>query len=147
VAARNAAHRAFDAFGKLRFREKRSGTWKREVGAVDQSINLQKSQYSLRYYLNIELAFATERGRGRIVGRAESLLSSADAAQLGALLDVHGTKMEGEHREHQLVEILNRLMPLLDELSSVQAMAAHDRRGTFQSMGVTDPARETFDDL
>jgi hypothetical protein len=145
VAPRNAVHRAFDAFGKSRFREKRSGTWRRDVGAVEQSVNLQKSQYSLRYYLNVELAFTTEMGTGRVVGRAEGLLSPADASQLEALLDVERTKMEEEHREHQLIEVLDRLAALLDELSSVQAMAAHDRQGMFDSMGVTAPARDTFD--
>jgi hypothetical protein len=72
---------------------------------VEQSVNLQKSQYSLRYYLNVELTFATEAGTGRVVGRAESLLSPAEASQLETLLDVDGTEMEEEHREHQLVAV------------------------------------------
>jgi hypothetical protein len=60
VPSRNAVQRAFDAYGKSVFAEKRSGTWRRRVGEVEQSLNLQKSQYSLRYYLNIELALPDE---------------------------------------------------------------------------------------
>jgi len=146
VSGRNSVQRAFDAFGKALFREKRSGTWRRQAGVVEQLLNLQKSQYSLRYYLNVELAFAAEDGTGRVVGRAEHLLSPPDAEQLQALLDIDGVEMAEEHREHQLLALLDQLTPILDELTSVEAMTAHDRHGTFKAMGVTGPARRTFDD-
>jgi hypothetical protein len=145
VSERNAVQRAFDAFGAARFHKKRSGTWHRQAGVVDQSLNLQKSQYSLRYYLNVELAFVADGGIGRVVGRAEAFLSPADAAQLQELLDIDGVEMAAEHREHQLLALLDRLTPVLDEFGSVEALTAHDRRGTFKAMGVTGPARRTFD--
>jgi hypothetical protein len=127
VATRNAVQRAFDAYGKAAFHQKRSGTWHRQAGAVEQSLNLQKSQHSLRYYLNVDLAFATEGGRGRIVGRAERLLSPSDRAQLDALLDVAGTEMRRS------------------TVSTNCSESSHDRQGTFAAMGVTGPARDTFD--
>jgi hypothetical protein len=54
--------------------------------------------------------------------------------------------MAEEHREHQLLALLGRLRPTLDELHSIDAMKAYDRRGAFEAMGVTGPARDTFGD-
>lgn len=146
IAERNVVQRAFDAFGKSRFEAKRSGTWTRRIGEVEQSLNLQKSQYSLRYYVNVALAFDTHAGRGRIVGRAESLLPTAQGDHLQALLDIDGSEIEDERREHELLRVLDLLMPTLDELRSVEALTAHDKRGTFKAMGVTGPARAAFDE-
>jgi hypothetical protein len=101
--------------------------------------------YSLRYYLNVELAFTVEAGTGRVLGRAEFLLSASDATHLEALLDIDGFEMAEEHREHQLLALLGQLRPMLDELDSVEAMTAYDRRGAFKAMAVTGPARDTFD--
>ena len=145
MASRNAVQRAFDAFGRANFREKRSGTWHRQIGHVEQSLNLQKSQHAQRYYLNVELAFPADGATGRVRGRAESLLSPVDSTALQALMDIDGVEMAEEHREHQLLALLDRLRPTLDELSSVEAMTAYDRRGIFKSMLVTGPARDTFD--
>lgn len=145
MASRNAAQRAFDAYGKARFEEKRSGTWVRQAGAIEQALNLQKSQYSLCYYLNVEFAFPAEGDRGRIVGRAEDLLAGSDAERLEELLDIDGNLMEDEHREHQLALVLERLTPLFDDLSSIEALARHDTHGTLKCMGVSGPARAALD--
>jgi hypothetical protein len=69
VSSRNSVQRAFDAFGKAHFREKRSGTWRRHAGDIEQSLNLQKSQYSLRYYLNVELALDASLDEPRTFSR------------------------------------------------------------------------------
>lgn len=147
MAPRNAVQRAFDAYGKTRFTEKLSGSWTRRTGTIDQKLNLQKSQYSLRYYLNVEFSFGAADERGRIVGRVEALLEEADAERLDALLNVEGNPMEDEHREHQLALMLDQLTPFFDGLSSVEAVARHDRRGTFKGMGVSGPARAVIDRL
>jgi hypothetical protein len=74
VPSRNIVQRTFDICGASHFTEKRSGTWRRKFGEVEQSLNLQKSQYSLRYYVNVELAFPAEGDEAYIKGRAERLL-------------------------------------------------------------------------
>ena len=145
MASRNAVQRAIDAYGRARFEEKRSGSWVRQSGVIEQTLNLQKSQYSVRYYLNVEFAFGAGDERGGIMGRAEDLLEDADAERLEALLDIDDNPMEDEHREHELALVLERLTPLFADLSSVEAVASHDRRGTFRSMGVTGPARAAID--
>jgi hypothetical protein len=147
VASRNIVQRSFDACGKSHFTQKRSGTWRRKLGEVEQSLNLQKSQYSLLYYVNVELAFPAEAEGAYIKGRAGSLLSSEDAERLATLLDVDGHPMRDENREAQLGALFDRLVAVLDELSSIGAVAAKDADGWFKAMGVTGPARVAIDRL
>ena len=145
MASRNIVQRSFDACGKSHFTQKRSGTWRRKLGEVEQSLNLQKSQYSLLYYVNVELAFPAEAEGAHIKGRAGSLLSSEDAERLATLLDVDGHPTPDENREAQLRALLDRLVAVLDELSSIGAVAAKDAEGGFKAMGVTGPARVAID--
>lgn len=137
--------RAFDAYGLSVFGEKRSGTWERRVGQVQQSLNLQKSHHSLRYYLNVELALPDEDPRACIKGRAGALMAEPARERLDALLNLDEYEMSAEHREAELLDLLRSLTPLLDEFASVADLAAHDRRGTFNSMGITGPARSAID--
>lgn len=55
MANRNAVQRAFDTFGKIHFRVKKSGWWVRSANGVEQRLNLQKSQHARRYYVNFSL--------------------------------------------------------------------------------------------
>jgi len=64
VSKRNSVQRAFDAFGKAHFQEKRSGTWVRKINGVEQTFNLQRSQYSLSYYLNVQFHDPATTGPG-----------------------------------------------------------------------------------
>lgn len=137
--------RAFDAYGKSAFAEKRSGTWRRRIGEVEQSLNLQKSQYSLRYYLNLEFALPDEDVSAYIRGRAGALLADADRARLEELLNLDAQEIAEEQREAELLDLLGSLTPLLDEFASVTDLATHDRRGTFKAMGITGPARAAMD--
>jgi hypothetical protein len=145
VASRNIVQRSFDACGESHFTQKRSGTWRRKLGEVEQSLKLQKSQYSLLYYVNVELAFPAEAEGAYIKGRAGSLLSSEDAERLATLLDLDGHPMADEHREAQLLALFDRLVSVLDDLASIEAVAAKDADRGFKAMGVTGPARVAID--
>jgi hypothetical protein len=94
--------------------------------------------------MSVELAFATEAAQTLPSAEPSQLPSPSNATQLDALLDVAGTTMEEEHREHQLLRVLNRLTPILDELNSIQPLRDHDRQGAFAAVDVTGPARDTF---
>ena len=143
--SRNVIQRTFDACGKSHFTKKRSGTWKRKLGQVEQSLNLQKSQYSLLYYVNVELAFPAEGEGAYIKGRAERLLSSEDGERLAILLDLDGHPMLDEHRDAELGELFDRLVWVLDDLASIEAIAVKDADGGFKAMGVTGLARAAID--
>jgi Domain of unknown function (DUF4304) len=145
VPSRNAVQRTFDTCGKSHFTQKRSGTWRRRLGQVEQSLNLQKSQYSLLYYVNVELAFPAEGDGAYIKGRAERLLRPQDGERLATLLDLDGHPMIDEHREAELVVLFDRLIEVLDDLASIEAVAAKDADGGFKAMGVTGPARAAID--
>jgi len=145
VASRNIVQRSFDACGKSHFTQKRSGTWRRKLGEVEQSLKLQKYEYSLLYYVNGELAFPAEGEGAYIKGRAESLLSSEDGERLAILLDLGGHPMLDEHREAELGELFDRLVWVLDDLASIEAIAVKDADGGFKAMGVTGPARVAID--
>jgi hypothetical protein len=102
VPSRNVVQRTFDNCGKSYFTQKCSGTWERKLGQVEQSLNLQTCQYSLRYYVNVELAFPAEGEGAYVKGRAESVLSSEDGERLATRLDLDGHPMLDEHREAEL---------------------------------------------
>ena len=72
-------------------------------------------------------------------------MAEADRARLEALLDLDGHEIADEQREAELLDLLGTLTPLLNEFASVTDLAAHDRRGTFKSMGITGPARAAMD--
>ena len=143
--SRNAVQQAFDAYGKVRFAEKTAGWWQRVCGEVAQSLNLQKSQYSLRYYLNLKLVLLPGGEDAAIEGRAERLLEPEDGDRLPRLLDVDGWQMTEEHREAELLELLDRLTPVLDKLNTVQAVATAERQGALSHMGIRGPARALLD--
>jgi hypothetical protein len=145
VPSRNVVQRTFDTCGKSHFIQKRSGTWRRKLGEVEQSLNLQKSQYSRLYYVNVELAFPAEGEGAYMKGRAERLLRPEDGERLATLLDLDGHPMIDKHREAELLVLFDRLVEVLDDLASIEAVAAKDADGGFKAMGVTSPARAAID--
>lgn len=142
---RNVVQRTFDSCGRSHFTQKRSGTWRRRLGQVEQSLNLQKSQYSLLYYVNVELGFPAEDERAYIKGRAERFLRSEDGERLATLLDLDGYPMVDEQREAELRDLFDRVVRVLDGLASIEAVAAKDADGGFNAMGVSGPARAAID--
>jgi hypothetical protein len=137
MSKRNSVQRAFDAFGRNHFREKRSGWWCRESHGVEQKLNLQKSQYSLRYYLNLAIAFdgavpphlaehEDDLGIGKYLeGRVEGLLPEAIDEELRQLLDIDDFPLAEEQREHRLLNLLEQhAKPLLDGLYSLEGLHA-----------------------
>jgi hypothetical protein len=70
------------------------------------------------------------------------MLSADDRDRLERLLDIEGHEMAGEHREAELLALLERrLTPLSDEFASAAALAEHEHSGTFKAMGIIGPAR------
>jgi hypothetical protein len=149
--------RAFDEFGERHFDAKRSGTWRRLRNGVEVAFNLQKSQYSLAYYLNLDLDFTAavptdlaqdENDLGypfQIDGRVDDFLRWEDTQQLRMLLDIEQYAMPEEHREHELLEFLEgHLCPVLDELQSLEGLVAFERSATWERFMVTRSARRVL---
>jgi transposase len=108
-------------------------------------LNLQKSQYSLRYYMNVALTLVAGGQDARIEGRVGALLGDRDRDELQRLLDIDGFEMADEDREAQLRSLLDRLTPILDGLATLAAMRSAERRGDFRGMGIRGPARLLLD--
>jgi hypothetical protein len=49
------------------------------------------------------------------------------------------------HREAELRALFDRLVGVLDDLASIESVAAKDADGGFKAMGVTGPARAAID--
>ena len=157
MSKRNSVQRAFDAFGKAHFQEKRAGTWIRKNDGVEQTFNLQKSQYSLSYYLNVQFDFTAvvppemahdETDLGLpfyIEGRVEGFLSQEDSSRLVNLLDIEDYPLEEEHRERELLALLGaKLQPVLSDLNSLDGIQAYHRAGVFRAFLVTRSARRVL---
>ncbi len=53
MSVRNSIQTTFDEFGKTAGGSKKSGSWYRRSPETIVVLNLQKSQYALRYYVNL----------------------------------------------------------------------------------------------
>jgi len=153
MSKRNSVQRAYDAFGKAHFQEKRAGTWIRKTNGVEQTVNLQKSQYSLSYYLNVRFDFTdavpTEMAHDEsdldvpfyIEGRAERFFEEEDSSQLRNLLNIEDYPLEEEHREHELLAFLGaKLQPVLSDLDSLDGIQTYHRTGVFRAFLISRSA-------
>jgi hypothetical protein len=157
MSKRNSVQRAFDAFGKAHFQEKRSGTWVREANGVKQTFNLQRSHYSLSYYLNLRFDFTaavpSEMAHDEddldvpfyIEGRGEDFFNEDDSSRLRNLLNIEDYPLEEEHREHELLAFLGaKLRPVLSDLHSLDGIATCHRTGVFHAFLVSRSARRVL---
>jgi hypothetical protein len=157
MSKRNSVQRAFDAFGKAHFQEKRSGTWVRKINGVEQTFNLQRSQYSLSYYLNVQFDFTAavrpEMAHDEndldvpfyIEGRAERFFNEDDSSRLRNLLNIEDYPLEEEHREHELLAFLGaKLQPVLSDLDSLDGIKTYHRTGIFGAFLISRSARRVL---
>jgi hypothetical protein len=147
VSERNAVQLAFDRFGKAAGFEKKSGSWYRRGDEVISVSNLQKSQYGPRYYIN-QAFWLRQLGDERfpkeykchIWGRLESLLPD-ELERITRLLDLE-YEMSDEQRINELVGLLTeRLLPLIEQGSSVAGLRALFDAGVFKAAGIRGPAQ------
>ena len=134
-------------FGRDRFHEKRSGAWRVARKGVTHSIDLQKSQYARRYFINIRIDFsgavtdAHEPIRCFLDGRIGDLLSEAERDKLDELLDMELSGITDELREHELLRLLNESVgPVLDEVETLEGIRKRYRSGGFDEFIVSKSA-------
>lgn len=157
MSPRNSIQRAFDAFGKAHFQSKRAGTWFRRINGVEQTFNLQKSQYSLLYYLNVKFDFTAavppEIAHDEndldvpfyVDGRAEQFFNNEDATRLSNLLNIDDYPLEEEHREHEFLALLEaKLQPVFNDLDSLHGIQEYHRSDVFRGFGISRSARRVL---
>ena len=128
-----------------------------KTGGVAQTFNLQRSEYSLSYYLNVQVDFTAavspEMAHDEddldvpfyIEGRAERFFNEDDSSQLRDLLNVEAYPLEEEHREHELLAFLGaKLQPVLSDLDSLDGIQTYYRTGVFRAFLVSRSARRVL---
>src|SRR5690349_16163326 len=120
MSTRNIIQTTFDEFGKSLGGSKKSGSWYITGPEAIAVLNLQKSQYGPRYYLNVGLWFlgvgpATnpKPSHCHVQSRLESLVPAADRQHLEDLLDLDFAVDEQERRAELLAVLTSQLEPLL----------------------------------
>ena|SRR2546430_17331722 len=151
MADRNAVQQTFDDFGKGSGMLKQSGTWYRTTDDVTQAMNLQKSQYGPRYYVNVgwwlralgDVTFPKEN-QWHIGIRLDSLAANR-ADEINELMNLDSPIAVAE-RTQRLGELLeSELRPLLDGTASVESLRALRREGRLKSAAVKGPAITILD--
>src|SRR5438309_7775611 len=123
---RNVIQRVVDEFAKGLEMVRKSGSWYRHTDSLVTILNLQKSQYAPKYYLNIAfwlMELGSERfpkeNAAHVRIRLDRLLPDA-ADEITKLLDLD-SGMADPKREEGLRAILNsRLRPILDGTTTVE---------------------------
>jgi hypothetical protein len=146
VAERNAIQRAIDEFAQAGGMVKQSGSWYLTRDEVTVLVNLQKSQYSSSYYLNVGFWFAA-LAENRFPKEQEchvrvlaELLIPAIAAELKELLDLQ-TSVPDADRQRRLQAVLSsELLPVLELGSSLKGVRDLRGRGSLQAAAVRGPA-------
>lgn len=147
MSSRNAVHRAFDAFGKGMGMEKKSGSWYHRGEDVVGVVNLQKSQYSLSYYVNVGF-WMTDLGEERypkcdachVSMRLGGLIPSA-RRRIDELFDFEYL-LADESREAEIRALFDgELRPLLDRSSAIAGLRGLYRQGRLAQSLITLGAR------
>jgi hypothetical protein len=151
AAERNVIQQTLDAFGKGAEMVKQSGTWYRVTDEVIEAVNLQKSQYGPRYYVNVgwwlrslgDVKFPKDH-QWHIGIRLESLAVNC-AEDVKALLDLDSGIAESE-RSQRLRDLLEaELRPVLDRTRSVDGLRELRREGRLKAAAVRGPAIPILD--
>ena len=148
---RNVIQRVVDAFAKGLGMVKESGSWYRHADSLVTILNLQKSQYAPRYYLNIAfwlMGLGSEgfpkENTAHVRIRLDVLLPDA-ADEITKLLDL-GSGIADAQREEGLRALLNsRLRPILDRTTTVEDLRQLKLTGLLKGAAVRVAAREILD--
>ena len=129
MSVRNIIQATFDEFGKASGGLKKSGSWYFRRPETIFVLNLQKSQYALRYYVNVALwllaagpADAPEPSHCHVQTRLEGLVPPAVHDRLTALLDLD-SPVDDEARRDELLSLLREhLLPIMEAASTLEAL-------------------------
>jgi hypothetical protein len=123
---RNAIQLTFDEFGKAHGGHKKAGSWYLTGSDSVIVLNLQKSNYSPRYYINFGLWFL---GVGpsndpppthcHLQTRVESLVADDDRPRFQALLDLEEIRPDHVRHDELLSALEDWLLPFIKAGSSL----------------------------
>lgn len=129
MSTRNIIQTTFDEFGKESGGSKKSGSWYWRSPESIFVLNLQKSQYARRYYINAALwllaagpAYRPKPSHCHIQTRLERLVPEALEEQLVRLLDLDAPPDEGGRPEALLALLRAQLLPVMEASSTLDGL-------------------------
>lgn len=130
MSTRNVIQRTFDEFGRSLGGSKKSGSWYITGPDAIAVLNLQKSQYGPRYYLNVGLWFLVLGAEANpklthchVQGRLEALVPADHRGNLETLLDLDQVVDDEERRTELLGVLALQLEPLIEAGTSFDGLA------------------------
>ena len=121
MSTRNVIQTTFDEFAKARGGTKKSGTWYLTGPDTVAVVNLQKSQYGPRYYVNVALWFlgieasaSPKPSHCHVQTRLESLVEDEERLRVEELLDLEVDVGDDQRRCGLLAVFGTQLGPILD---------------------------------
>jgi uncharacterized protein DUF4304 len=129
VSERNAIQTAFDEFGKSSGCTKKSGSWYRRSSETIVVLNLQKSQYAMRYYVNVAVWLlalgdtdAPKENKCHVRTRLTKLVPRELEDRVNELLDL-ATPIDDMSRREEFLGVLDEhLRPLMDGGSTLEGL-------------------------
>ena len=147
MSERNVIQSTFDDFAKASGAEKRSGSWYRRGVETIVVLNLQKSNYATRYYMNVALwllplgdAEAPKENKCHVRSRLSQLVPHL-GEQVDALLDLDMPIEDSTRREQLLGVLREQLLPLMDGSSTIEGLRAGAGQRLIERSLVTGPAQ------
>ena len=148
MSQRNAVHRGVDRFGKESSGEKKSGGWYWRSDEVVAVVDLQKSQYGPKYYVNVAFwlrAVGDERWpktwKSHIAMRIEDL-PGVERDRVECLLDLE-SDVADEQRVDELSALLTTAVaPFIERGNSLVGLRSMIDDGTLKRWLLRVPAQE-----
>jgi len=129
MSERNVVQTTFDEFGKAAGMRKKSGSWLHRSDETVFVLNLQKSNYSVRYYVNVAVWLlalgendAPKENKCQVRTRLDDLVGQSREARLTELLDM-GTQIDDDVRREELLAVFEEhVRPVMDAAQTLDGL-------------------------
>jgi hypothetical protein len=148
MSERNLIQSTFDEFCKASDGTKKSGSWYRRGPDTILVLNLQKSNYASRYYVNVALwllplgeADAPKENKCHVRSRLTQLVPQELEERVNELFDLDSAIDDAARREQILGVLREHLLPLMDSGSTLEGLRSGSGQRLIERSLVTGPAQ------
>lgn len=148
MSERNLIQSMFDDFAKAAGAKKKSGSWYHRGDETVLVLNLQKSNYATRYYVNVALwllplgdADAPKENKCHVRTRLTRLVPEEFEGRVEALFDLDINIDETTRRKELSAVLREHLLPVVEAVSSLDGLRSGAGQRLIQRSLVTGPAQ------